>query len=457
MMMLALLPTLLVSLAISGFAVYQTQNSGQLNNAAVRDQMLTLRKNELHAYTQLAESAITDFYANATLPREDAQRAAKNTLRKLSYGNSGYFFVNDYEGGTLVHAAKPALEGRNLWDLKSKDGKFLIRDIDKAAKDGTGFTEYMWSKPGVADPVDKITYVKTLDKWNWILGTGLYIDDINAVHNKLNNQLDANLSQSIWVFLGLSGIALLGAGLLFGKLTLKEGGSADHKLKALSDQVNRAQEHERQAIAEEIDDGVQEHLVGLKEQMPDLLAAKGVGKDVVDMLDQEMAKAIKAIQQISHTLNPKSLEEYGLIYGLDILAKQYNDRGRIPVKFSQQGIAVGRLPADAEWELYRVIQDVLRYVEQSENIGEGKINLRCSFSPEALKISLLEDVVGFDRQSNARSGSDMAALLLDTVVSRIESINGNVEVFGTKGAGTLLKIKIDLDNEAMALNPALAT
>jgi len=273
----------------------------------------------------------------------------------------------------------------------------------------------------------------------------------------LNKQLDANLNQSIWVFLGLSGVALLFAGLLFGKLTLKEGDSTDHKLRALSDQVNRAQEHERQAIAEEIDDSVNEHLVGLKKQLPGLLKAKGVGKEVVDMLDIEMAKAVKAIQQISHTLNPKSLEEYGLIYGLDILSKQYNDRGRIPVKFSQQGTTVQRLPADIEWELYRVVQDVLRYVEQSDNIGEGKVNLRCSFSNSSLKISLLEDVVGFDRQSNAKSGSDMAALLLESVVSRVESIDGEVSVFGTKGAGTLLKIKIDFGNETVILNPAMAT
>ncbi len=458
MMLLAMLPTLLVSLAISGFAVYQTQNSGQLNNEAVRDQLLTLRKNELHAYTQLAESAITNFYATATLPKDDAQRAAKNIIRKLSYGSSGYFFVNDYKGTTLVHAAKPALEGRNLWDLKSKDDKFLIRDIDQAAKDGTGFTEYMWNKPGIAEPVDKITYVKTLDKWNWILGTGLYIDDIDAVHDKLNNQLEANLNRSILVFLGLSGASLLLAAALFGRLTLKQGDNTDHKLKALSDQVNRAQEHERQAIADEIADGVKEHLIGLKERMPKLLAAKGVAQDVTEMLDLEMSKAVKAMQQISHTLNPQNLEEYGLIYGLDILSKQYNDRGRIPVKFSQQGNSGNRLPADVEWEVYRVIQDVLRFVEQHDSIEEGKINLRCSLSPDALKISLLEDVIGFDSKSNSRSGSDSAALLLETVVSRIERINGEISIYGTEGAGTLLKIRLDWASEnTPQLMPALAT
>ncbi|WP_435685027.1 cache domain-containing protein, partial [Sedimenticola selenatireducens] len=442
MMLLAMLPTLLVSVAISGFAIYETQNFGQLNNSVFRDQMLELRRNELLSYTLLAESAIDAYYNNSILPPYEAKEAAKDVIRKLSYGPSGYFFINDYQGKTLVHGAKPALEGRDLWDLKSKDDKYLIRDFDRAAKDGTGFTQYMWDKPGFADPVDKLGYVKTLDKWEWIIGTGLYIDDIEAVHTKLNQALDDNLSQSVWIFLGLSGGALLLAVLLFGRLTLKQSNSTDNKLRALSEQVNRAQEHERQAIAAEIDDSVEEHLVGLRERLPGLLVDKGVDTEVTEMLTQEVAKAVKAIQKISHTLNPKSLEEYGLAYGLDILCKQYNDRGRVPVKLYQQGKLSQRLPLNVEWEVYRAVQDVMRFVEQGE--GDGKIVVRSSFAEDSVQISLLEDMVGFDPKSNNKSGSDMAALLLNTVISRIEGVDGKVSAFGTKGTGTLLKIKVDL-------------
>lgn len=455
MMLLAMLPTLLVSVAISSFAIYETQNFGQINNSTFRDQMLELRRNELLSYTLLAESAIDAYYNNSILPPVQAQEAAREVIRKLSYGPSGYFFVNDYHGKTLVHGAKPALEGRDLWDLKSKDGKFLIRDIDQAAKDGSGFTSYMWDKPGFAEPVDKISYVKTLDKWDWIIGTGLYIDDIEAVHSRLNQQLDANLRDSIWVFLGLSGLSLLLAALLFGRLSLKQGDSTDHKLRALSDQVNRAQEHERQAIAAEIDDGVREHLLGLKERLPELLLGKGVSGEVMELLAGEVDKAVKPLQQISHTLNPRNLEAHGLAYGLDILCKQYNDRGRVPVKLYQQGELEQRLPVHVEWELYRAIQDVMRFLEQSG--GQGKIVLRSSFGEDSVQISLLEDIVGFDPKSNSRSGSDMAELLLNTLVSRVEGVNGAVSAFGTKGTGTLLKIKVDLPASVGALEPALAT
>lgn len=455
MMLLAMLPTLLVSVAISGFAIFETQNFGQMNNSAFREQMLELRRNELRSYTLLAESAIDAYYENSILPPFEAQQAAKAVIRKLSYGPSGYFFVNDYRGKTLVHGAKQALEGRDLWDLQSKDGKYLIRDIDQAAKDGSGFTSYMWDKPGFAEPVDKISYVKTLDKWDWIIGTGLYIDDIEAVHSQLNKQLDDNLWESIWVFLGLSGLSLLLAALLFGRLSLKQGDNADHKLKALSDQVNRAQEHERLAIAAEIDDGVREHLLGLKERLPELLLDKGVGDEVIELLAAEVDKATKPIQQISHTLNPRSLEAHGLAYGLDILCKQYNDRGQVPVKLYQQGELGSRLPVEVEWELYRVIQDVMRFVEQSD--GEGKIVIRTSFAEDSVQISLLEDRVGFDPKSNSRSGSDLAALLLNSVMARIERIRGEVAAFGTKGTGTLLKIKIDLATAVEELEPALAT
>ena len=142
-------------------------------------------------------------------------------------------------------------------------------------------------------------------------------------------------------------------------------------------------------------------------------------------------------------------------YGLDILCKQYNDRGRVPVKLYQQGLLTQRLPKEVEWELYRVIQDVMRFVEQSE--GEGKVVVRSSFAENAVQISLLEDRVGFDPKSNNSAGSDMAEMLLNTVISRVEGINGEVSVFGTKGTGTLLKIKVDINVEEFDGVPALAS
>jgi len=220
--------------------------------------------------------------------------------------------------------------------------------------------------------------------------------------------------------------------------------------------VNRAREHERQAIAEEIDDGVQKHLITFRERLPELLAKKGVGKTVVGLLDLKVGEAARALQQISHNLNPMSLEEHGLVYGLDILSRQYNDRGRLSVKFSQQENSCNRLAGNVEREVYRVIQDLFRFVEQSEGVNKGKVHLRCSFSEDFLKISLREDVIGFDPKSNNRNGANMAALLLETVVSRIERIDGEISIFGTEGAGTLLKINLKWSVGSSGLDSASA-
>ena len=97
----------------------------------------------------------------------------------------------------------------------------------------------------------------------------------------------------------------------------------------------------------------------------------------------------------------------------------------------------------------------MRFVEQSE--GEGKVVVRSSFAENAVQISLLEDRVGFDPKSNNSAGSDMAEMLLNTVISRVEGINGEVSVFGTKGTGTLLKIKVDINVEEFDGVPALAS
>jgi len=456
-LLLALLPTLLVSVAISGFAIYETRNFGERNNSVFRDQMLELRRGEVRNYIQLAESTIDAYNDTTTLAPAAALETTKDIIRELNYGESGYFFINDYQGKNVVHGAKPSLEGKSLWNLKSQDDKYLIRDIDRTAKGGGGFTYYMWDKPGFEDPVEKITYVKTLDQWNWIIGAGLYLDDIETVYNQLNQRLDENLSQSIWVFLGLSTAALALAAGLFGRLSLKHGGATENELKILAEQLNRAQEHERQAIAAEIDDSVEEHLIGFRTRLPKLLDEHGVSDEIGAQLSARIDNAVRGIQRISHTLNPTLLEEHGLAYGLDILCKQFNDRGRLSVKLNQQGERSLRLPWQAEWETYRAIQDVLRLVEQSE--GQGKVVVRGSFDQDAIQISLLEDSVGFDSKSISRNRSDMATLLLSSVTSRIEGVNGEVSVFGTKGTGTLLRIKFSLKKtrKQPQAQPAMAT
>lgn len=92
------------------------------------------------------------------------------------YGdNSGYFYVYDYAGINIAHAVQKELQGRDLKDHKDTKGKFVIRELSAAAKNGGGFVEYYWSKAGAPGELMKIGYVEPIPGTGYFIGTGVYV------------------------------------------------------------------------------------------------------------------------------------------------------------------------------------------------------------------------------------------------------------------------------------------
>jgi methyl-accepting chemotaxis protein len=119
--------------------------------------------------------------ATGTLSTAEAQKAAMDQIRVLRYGQNDYFWINDMAPTMVMHAMKPELEGQNLSNLKDPNGKALFNEMVKIARlQGAGLVDYMWAKPGEQDPVPKISYVELFKPWGWIIGTGIYVDDVEA-------------------------------------------------------------------------------------------------------------------------------------------------------------------------------------------------------------------------------------------------------------------------------------
>jgi len=107
------------------------------------------------------------------------QAAAINTIDKMRWGRDGkgYFWIQNTDGDMIHHPINPALNGKNLMDLKDPDGKLFFKEMDDVAKrDGAGFVDYKWPKPGFKTPQDKISYVKSYTPWGWIIGGGVYLE-----------------------------------------------------------------------------------------------------------------------------------------------------------------------------------------------------------------------------------------------------------------------------------------
>jgi methyl-accepting chemotaxis protein len=118
------------------------------------------------------------------LSRAEAQKQALDAIRVLRYqgrNETNYFWINDMHPTMVMHPMKPELDGKDLTDFKDPTGKAMFVEMVSAAKNPAGgFVYYMWPKPGQDKPMPKLSFVKGFEPWGWIVGTGVYIDDIDA-------------------------------------------------------------------------------------------------------------------------------------------------------------------------------------------------------------------------------------------------------------------------------------
>lgn len=116
-----------------------------------------------------------------TLTREAAQKQALSAVRGLRYDQSDYFWINDLTPVMVMHPTNPKLEGQNLSAIRDPNGFALFNEMVAIAKaKGAGIIDYLWPKPGAEAPVAKTSYVKLFEPWGWIIGSGVYVDDVQA-------------------------------------------------------------------------------------------------------------------------------------------------------------------------------------------------------------------------------------------------------------------------------------
>ncbi len=144
------------------------------------------RQDELRTVVEVASKAVQqqyDEFKKGTISEAEAQQRAKASIRAMRYNVDDYFFILDKDIVQLVHGARPDQEGRNQTKQQDGAGKYLGVALHKVAtEEGQGFVDYEYAKPGAAMDLSspKLSYVKLFAPWQWTIGTGVYIDDIQA-------------------------------------------------------------------------------------------------------------------------------------------------------------------------------------------------------------------------------------------------------------------------------------
>ena len=135
---------------------------------------------------------------------EQIQKEAFKTISSMRFGKDqeNYFWINDIYGIMKMHPIKKSLNGKNVLDIKDPNGKpIFVEMIDKGKESGRGYINYQWPKPGFDKPQDKISYIEVFKPWNLIIGTGIYIDDvernINIIKENSNKKLNLAIGKNL--------------------------------------------------------------------------------------------------------------------------------------------------------------------------------------------------------------------------------------------------------------------
>ncbi|MDD5158573.1 MAG: methyl-accepting chemotaxis protein [Sulfuricurvum sp.] len=150
--------------------------------STVKNELLDSKKNMLKTQIDTA-CTLMSYYdkeiSEGKMTQAAAQEAAKNAIKNLRYSGEEYFFILDTDIRGIMHPIKPKLDNTDLSNIKDPNGKNLFVEFGKVAKEHSeGYVDYMWAKPGNDTPLPKLSYVRLFNQWGWIIGTGVYVDDV---------------------------------------------------------------------------------------------------------------------------------------------------------------------------------------------------------------------------------------------------------------------------------------
>lgn len=427
---LAVLPLIAAVAAIAIMVTIQARELERQQEVELKEAMLSAKRAELQHYVQLARTSIDHLYAG----RDDevAKEEAKRILGEMNYGTDGYFFAYDVSGLNIVHPRQSELVGRNLWDKKDSEGLPVIQQLVAVAASGDGFLQYKWNKPSTGKETDKLGYVVKLERWGWVLGTGIYLDDVELVRTRLRDRMSSRITGTV---LGFTIVGIVAAFIVFSggmALNISEHQLADRRLKALAQRIVTSHEEERTRVARDLHDGLSQLLVSVKFHLELAKERALAGRDdVAEHIGKGLdglGVAIAEIRTISHNLRPSLLDNLGLSAAVQQLLDEFRLRTGIVV---EADIAKVDLLADeaGATTLYRIAQEALTNIERHAvahhvrlvlGSGEGKVRLL-----------IADDGVGFDtsRIDHPRSGG----IGLRNMRERIEHHGGRLEVSSTAG------------------------
>ncbi|WP_121258958.1 methyl-accepting chemotaxis protein [Nocardioides ferulae] len=396
----------------------------------MEDRIMAERKESTSKVVETALGVIESYGAlegAGELTQEEAQAAALRVLEQLRYSGEEYFWVNDMGPTMVMHPIKPELDGTDLSANEDPDGKRLfVEMVDVVKADGAGFVDYQWPKPGADAPQPKVSYVAGYEPWGWVVGSGVYVDDVRTVAVGETARL---LLAGVGVLLVVGGVALYLGRTIVGPLRSATGllasgdvstrlpeGRGRTELERLAVALNGTLDRSS-AVARDVGAAVSE----LDEAVRSLVEASDGMSNTAEHTATRTAAAARAAQEVSSGVDnvASGTQEMGASIGE--IAKNTHDVARIAGEAVQladsTNQAVGAL-GESSAQIGSVVKVITSIAEQT-NLLALNATIEAARAGEAGKgFAVVAGEVKELAQETARATGDIA--------SQVEAIQGAV-------------------------------
>ncbi|ASL47328.1 Signal transduction histidine-protein kinase/phosphatase DegS [Burkholderia sp. AD24] len=451
LVLLAIVPFLAAIASIEIGVRQEAMALAESQHATTQAAYLASKQLELKHYVELASTAIAPLYnAGQQNARDDAmlRTRALDVLQKMDYGKDGYFFVYDTHGRSLMHPREPDLVGRDLWELRDPQGILTIQQLLAASARGGGYVRYVWHRPSTGKLASKLGYVVPLERWGWMIGTGIYLDDVDAALADIDARAAANIDRTMkWIdAIAMAGLAVIALCALV--LNVTEYRSADAKLKRLAQQVVESQENERARLSRELHDGISQMMVSVKLLLESALARFERSEARVPAAEAalttsltRLGETLREVRRISHALRPSMLDDLGVAAALEQLTRELGEQSAIELGFTQiMHTHAAVLPDAVNTVLFRIAQEALTNIVRHAQASSAALTLEVSH--DAVTLTIADNGRGFDTAYafvGRRSGVG-----LRNMRERLEPLGGKLSLSSQPGH-TLVTARVPLD------------
>ncbi|WP_198134401.1 methyl-accepting chemotaxis protein [Pontibacillus litoralis] len=204
-------------ISLIGLGAYDMSNELMNHKQEINEYRETLMANYDTKIKNEVETAVSllhyahDQQQSGSQTEKEAKAYAARLIKSLEYDESGYFWIDDVDGNLIAHPMLAEAEGTNRMDIQDPEGTYIFKEIIAAATEqkNNGYTNFMFEKPNAEGLVPKRTYSQLFEPWGYIVSTGNYIDDIDAMVTEKESEMMEVLKRDMYIQFGILALLLI--------------------------------------------------------------------------------------------------------------------------------------------------------------------------------------------------------------------------------------------------------